>query len=116
MDIGSSLESLFRGEFWLSLVMSFPIIFAFFLALTSKLLMGYVMSRNSLAISQALFLSLSVILALFFGVVLFGERVNVLQLISIVFISVGVMLVTAPKPRADTTEKETPPHERMSIS
>jgi len=101
MDIGSTFERLLEGEFWLAFILSGPIIAAFFSSLLAKLIMGIVLSKNPLGISEGFFLSFSVMIVFILGVIFFTESVDYLNIIGIITIVVGIILVYSPETRSD---------------
>ncbi|MFW9964745.1 MAG: hypothetical protein ACFFCX_14350 [Candidatus Sifarchaeia archaeon] len=96
MDIGSSFQRLLEGEFWLAFILSAPIIAAFGFALLAKLIMGVVLSKNPLGISEGFFLAFSVMIVFVLGIIFFAESVDVLNIIGLITIVVGIILVYAP--------------------
>ena len=93
IEIGSTLPSLFQITFWSAFISNLPIISAFVCALTSKLIMGYVLSRNPLGLSEGLFLALSVILTFILGIIIFNELVTWVDIVAICTISLGILLI-----------------------
>lgn len=96
MDIGSTFERLLEGEFWLAFIQSGPIIVAFGASLFAKLIMGWVLSRNPLGISEGFFLAFSVIIVFVLGIIFFAESVDYLNIIGLIAIVVGIILVYFP--------------------
>jgi multidrug transporter EmrE-like cation transporter len=96
MDIGSTFERLLEGEFWLALIQSGPIIVAFAASLLAKLIMGLVLSRNPLGISEGFFLAFSVIIVFVLGIIFFAESVDYLNIVGLIVIVVGIILVYFP--------------------
>ncbi|MHA2095894.1 MAG: hypothetical protein ACW98F_14840 [Candidatus Hodarchaeales archaeon] len=101
IEIESELPSLFTGSFWIALISNFSIIIALIFAFTSKLLMGVILSKHPLGLTEGTFLALSTIFAFIFGVTLFRETITVINLISIGMISFGIFLLYIPI-RTDT--------------
>lgn len=96
MDIGSSFERLLEGEFWLAFILSVPIIAAFGSALLAKLIMGVVLSKNPLGISEGFFLAFSVMIVFVLGIIFFAESVDYLNIVGLITIVVGIILVYSP--------------------
>lgn len=96
MDIGSTFARLLEGEFWLAFVLSVPIIAAFGSSLLAKLIMGVVLSKNPLGISEGFFLAFSVMIVFVLGIILFTESVDYLNIVGIITIVVGIILVYSP--------------------
>lgn len=96
MDIGSTFERLLEGEFWLAFILSAPIIAAFGLSLVAKLIMGVVLSKNPLGISEGFFLAFSVMTVFVLGIFLFAESVDYLNIAGLIAIVVGIILVYSP--------------------
>ena len=96
MDIGSTFERLLEGEFWLAFIQSVPIIAAFGSSLLAKLIMGIVLSKNPLGISEGFFLSFSVMIVFVLGIIFFAESVDYLSIIGLITIVVGIILVYSP--------------------
>jgi multidrug transporter EmrE-like cation transporter len=94
MDLGSTIESLLQGSFWLALILSFPIIIAFVLTFASKMIMGVVLSKNDLGVSEGLFLALSVGILFILGVIFFSETANPFQFIGLILLMLGILLVS----------------------
>ncbi|MFX1482194.1 MAG: hypothetical protein ACFFCP_03290 [Promethearchaeota archaeon] len=97
IDLESTLESLFQGSFWIALLLSAPILAAFVFIMGSKLVMGVVLSKNQLGMSEGLFLALSVGLLTILGVAFFAETATTLQVIGLLLLMVGIVLVTDRK-------------------
>jgi len=96
MDIGSTFERLLEGEFWLAFILSAPIIAALGLSLVAKLIMGVVLSKNPLGISEGFFLAFSVMAVFVLGIFLFAESVDYLNIAGLIAIVVGIILVYSP--------------------
>jgi len=96
MDIGSTFERLLEGEFWLAFILSAPIIAALGLSLVAKLIMGVVLSKNPLGISEGFFLAFSVMTVFVLGIFLFAESVDYLNIAGLIAIVVGIILVYSP--------------------
>ncbi len=96
MDVGSTFERLLEGEFWLAFILSAPIIAAFGLSLVAKLIMGVVLSKNPLGISEGFFLAFSVMTVFTLGILLFAESVDYLNTAGLIAIAVGIILVYSP--------------------
>ncbi len=96
MDIGSTFERLFEGDFWLAFILSVPIIAAFGSSLLAKLTMGIVLSKNPLGISEGFFLAFSVMIVFVLGIFFFGESVDYLNIIGLITIVVGIILIYSP--------------------
>jgi len=96
MDIGSTFERLLEGEFWLAFIQSGPIIAAFGASLLAKLIMGIVLSKNPLGISEGFFLAFSVMIVFVLGIIFFAESVDYLNIVGIITIVVGIILVYFP--------------------
>ena len=94
MDIGSTIESLLQGSFWIALILSIPIVLAFGLTFASKIVMGVVLSKNDLGLSEGLFLALSVAGLFIFGVLVFSEVATIPQIIGIILLIGGIILVS----------------------
>ena len=94
MDIGSTIESLLQGSFWIALILSIPIVLALGLTFTSKIVMGVVLSKNDLGISEGLFLAMSVVGLFLFGILFFSEVATIPQIIGIILLIGGTILVT----------------------
>ncbi|MHA1908081.1 MAG: hypothetical protein ACW98Y_12350 [Candidatus Thorarchaeota archaeon] len=102
MDIGSTFERILQGEFWIALISSVPIIAAFGASFLAKLIMGVVLSKNPLGISEGFFLAFSVLTVFIMGISFFGETVDILNVIGIILIVIGILFVYSP----ETEEKE----------
>ena len=97
MDIGSTFERILQGEFWFALVSSVPIIAAFGASFLAKLIMGVVLSKNPLGISEGFFLAFSVLTVFILGISFFGETVNFLNVIGLILIVIGILFVYSPE-------------------
>ncbi|MFW9997535.1 MAG: DMT family transporter [Candidatus Odinarchaeota archaeon] len=93
VEIASTFQSLFQSDFWMALTSNLPIIFAFSCALASKLVMGYVLAKNPLGLSEGIFIALSVVLTFIFGVVFFKEQVDVSDAVGIIAIVGGILFL-----------------------
>lgn len=78
IELGSSLSSFF--------------IIAMFLAFLSKIIMGYVLVKNPLGISEAIFIALAILFAFIFGIWIFQENINVVNFIGLIFLIGGIFL------------------------
>jgi multidrug transporter EmrE-like cation transporter len=94
MDLGSTIESLLQGSFWIALFLSLPVIIAFALTFASKMIMGIVLSKNDLGVSEGLFLALSVGILSILGVIFFNETANRFQILGLILLIVGILLVS----------------------
>ncbi len=79
-------------EFELGSFLSSFFIIAIFLAFFSKIIMGYVLAKNPLGISEGIFIALAVLLAFIFGIWIFQENFNALKLIGLIFLIGGILL------------------------
>jgi multidrug transporter EmrE-like cation transporter len=102
MDIGSKFERFPQGEFWFALVSSVPIIATFEVSFLTKWIMGIVLSKNPLGISEGLLLAFSALTVFILGISFFGETVNFLNVIGLILIVIGLLFVYSP----ETEEKE----------
>jgi len=93
IELNSSFSSILQGEFWLSFIQNLPINLAFVSAITSKLLMGVILAKNALGLSEGIFLALTTILTFFLGIIIFEENFTPLNLVAIVLIAGGIVLV-----------------------
>ncbi|MFW9850524.1 MAG: hypothetical protein ACFFF4_15440 [Candidatus Thorarchaeota archaeon] len=93
-DIGSTIHRLLEGSFWVAIILSAPILFAFALTFASKLVMGVVLSKNDLGVSEGLFLALSVGTLFIMGVIFFAESATPFQLAGLMMLIVGIILVS----------------------
>lgn len=106
MDIGSTFERLLEGEYWLAFLLSVPIITAFGLSLGAKLIMGVVLSKNPLGISEGFFLAFSVLIVFMLGIFFFGETVDMLNVTGLIAIVIGIILVYMPVSEREELEME----------
>lgn len=104
MDLGSTLEGLLQGSFWFAFFMSLPIVLAFSLTISSKLLMGKVLSKNDLGTSEGIFLALSILLLFLFGIFFFTERANIQQLVGLFFVMGGILMVSSREDENNETD------------
>lgn len=93
IEIRGTLSSLFQGEIWLEFILNLTIITAFVLSLISKLIMGYILSKNPLGFSQGLFLGISAFLLFLFGIIFFNETLTFWKAVAICAITIGIFLL-----------------------
>ena len=105
IEIESSFPSILRSGFWFALLTNLPIVFAFAFALLSKFIMGYILSKNPLGISEGFFLALTAIFTFIFGVVIFNESMTFTDVVAICFIALGIFVVYFDM-RNNKTDKE----------
>lgn len=79
IELGSSLSSFF--------------ITAMFLSFFSKIIMGYVLVKNPLGISEGIFIALAIVFAFIFGIWIFQENFNVLNFIGLIFLIGGILFI-----------------------
>ena len=92
-ELNSSLSTIFQGNFLLNLFENINIVLAFCIAMFSKLVMGYVLSKNPLNISEGLFLALSVLITFLLGVIFFKENCNIKNIFGLIFIIIGFFFI-----------------------
>ncbi len=92
-ELGFQLSGIFEEEFWVALIASLPIVSSFILAMTSKLIMGLVLSKNPLGITEGIFLALTAVITFFLGILIFGENLMSIDLVAISLIAIGILLV-----------------------
>ena len=93
IEVGSDFVSIFNANFWISFILNLQIVFAFISALISKLIMGFVLSKNPLGVSEGTFLAISAILTFLFGAIIFNEDIFLLDVFAISLISIGILLI-----------------------
>lgn len=92
IELGSSLSSFF--------------IIAIFLAFFSKIIMGYVLAKNPLGISEGIFIALAILFAFIFSIWIFQENINVLNFIGLIFLIGGIFLTSFNKDKDNDYENE----------
>lgn len=105
IEINSTLNNLFQGEFWFIFLFNFSIIFAFVLALISKLIMGYILSKNPLGLSEGLFLGFSAMILFLLGIVFFNEAFTFQRAIAICTITVGIFLLYSRRSSTNSSKE-----------
>ena len=93
IEIGSDITNIFQGLFWIAFLSNMPIITSFILAIISKLLMGKVLSKNPLGITEGIFLAFTALMTFFLGVFIFQEKISLIDLVAISLIALGILLV-----------------------
>ncbi|MFX1517142.1 MAG: hypothetical protein ACFFC6_12640 [Promethearchaeota archaeon] len=104
IEISSTLPSILQGDFWIAFITNFPIILAFVFALLSKLVMGYILSRNPLGPTEGVFLALTAILSFILGIVIFSESITLLDGVAIIFIALGILIVYFDIEKEDSSQ------------
>jgi multidrug transporter EmrE-like cation transporter len=92
IEIESTLPSILKGGFWVAFFTNLPIISAFVFALISKLIMGFILSRNPLGITEGIFLALTAIFSFILGVLIFNENITTTDGVAICFIAIGIFI------------------------
>ncbi|MFX0151607.1 MAG: hypothetical protein ACFFAJ_12545 [Candidatus Hodarchaeota archaeon] len=93
IEINSTTSALFKGELWFRFLTNISIVIAFVLSLISKLIMGYILSKNPLGFSEGLFLGLSALTLFTLGIVFFYELLNIQKASAICIIAIGIFLL-----------------------
>ena len=104
IEINSTLLSILQGGFWVAFLTNFPIILAFTFALLSKLILGYILSRNPLGLSEGIFLAFTAILTFILGVVIFSESITSIDVVAIIFIALGILIVNFDIEKEDSRQ------------
>jgi multidrug transporter EmrE-like cation transporter len=105
-ELDSSLTNLFQGNFLFNLLGNVSFIIALCLAFFSKIVMGYVLTKNPLGISEGFFLAFSILITFSFGIWIFQESTNILNVIGLVLIIVGIFITYYYKISDENQEKE----------
>lgn len=106
IEIKGTLSGLFQGEIWLEFFLNLTIIAAFVLLLISKLIMGYILSKNPLGFSQGLFLGSSAFLLFLLSMIFFNETLTFWKAIAICTITIGIFLLHSSENSTNSSLKK----------
>lgn len=95
------------GNIELGAPLSSYFIIAIFLSFFSKIIMGYVLAKNPLGISEGIFIALAILFAFIFGKWIFQENINVLNFIGLIFLIGGIFLIFLNKDNDYENEDKT---------
>ncbi len=106
IEIESSLPGVLKSGFWFAFITNLPIVLAFTFALLSKLIMGFILSKFPLGVSEGIFLALTSIITFIFGIIFFDENMTVLDGVAICFIALGIFMVYFDMQNSKSTKED----------